>query len=311
MRIQFSWYVEDEDEHWETVDALARRDWAQTLRCLWIALGLALMLAGSGYAAVSRYQHTALQRIAFQIQSVIDLEAQALARGDVERYLAQQDPAVPGWLARQAEFARGCCAQAPSDTADLTAEAQRVELWGDVAWVEVTVGQDLLRQARFYRQTERGWLHTVPHARLWRHPVAQTYGAVTVHAHERDLEYIQPLVQAAQQALDDLCAGLPCPAERGLELRFVLAAGQTPGLLGDAVILPSPWLSGIPAAGVWEQSALGEVRYWAAYLAARKAMDPPFYYDLSPRQRAVLAEYATLYAARDPSAANVLPRIVA
>ena len=311
MRVELSWHVEDEDEEWETADAPAGHGWGRTLRYLWITVVLALLLAGSGYVALSRHQHTALQRIAFQIQSVIDLEAQTLVHGDVERFLAQQDQAAPGWVTGQAEFADRHCAQAGLGASFLTAEVRRVELWGDVAWVEVTVGEEPLRQVRFYRQTALGWLHTVPQARFWRDPVERTDGPVTVQAHERDWPYVQPLVQAARQAVEDLCAGLSCPSDRGLELRVVPDAGQTPGLLGDTIMMPSPWLSGIPPAGVWDEGSVAEVRYWAAYVAARKAMDPPFYYDLSPRQRVVLAEYAALYAAGDPSAASVVPRILA
>lgn len=315
MQVQFSWHVEDEDEYWETAAAPARREWARSLR--WVGLGVALVLlfAGSGYVAVSHYERTALQRIAFQIQSVIDLEAQTLARGDIERYLAQQDRAAPGWMAAQVEFARTYSGQPGSDAPDLAAKVQHVELWGEaaaggVAWVEVAAGQDRLRQVRFYRQTALGWVHTVPHAGFWGDPVEWTDGGVTVHAHERDRPYVQPLVEAAKQALEDLCAGPVCPPDRALELRVVLAVGQAPGHLGDAIVLPSPWLSGIPATGVWDQSTLHEVRYWAAYLAARKAIDPSLHYDLSPHQRAILVEYAARYAAQDPSAASVLPRIV-
>ena len=316
MQVQFSWHVEDEDECWETAAAPARREWARSLR--WVGLGVALVLlfAGSGYVAVSHYERTSLQRSTFHIQSVIDLEAQTLARGDIERYLAQQDQAAPGWMSAQAERARGYGRQASPDVPDLSAKVQRVELWGDaaaggVAWVEVAVGQERLRQVRFYRQTALGWVHTVPHAGFWGDPVEWTDGGVTVHAHERDRPYVQPLVEAAKQALEDLCAGPICPPDRALELRIVLAAGRAPGHLGDAIVLPSPWLSGIPATGVWDPSVLHEVRYWAAYLAARKAVDPSLHDDLSARQRAILVEYAARYAAQDPSAASILPRIVA
>ena len=99
MSSQFEWQAGD-DDRWETIARVTkedRRGWRHRVpRWLWVGL-LAILVTGAtgGYAAARRRYEVASKQIAFQIQSVIDLEARAFEAGDEELFLAQQDSRIP------------------------------------------------------------------------------------------------------------------------------------------------------------------------------------------------------------------------
>jgi hypothetical protein len=211
MNAQLDWQVVNDDGDWESI---AHVGTAPTLRLpgwIWrVAIAILLLLvAGNAIAVRYRFQR-AVRQIDFQIQGVIDLEARALAQSDVERYLAQQDASLPGWYAWQSARIGRACRKPDADISgpdahSLSAQARgcplaaparvaSVEMRGNVAWVEVITDEGSLRQVRFYRQTDQGWLHTAPHVEFWKKPVELRYGKVLVRAHERDLPYVEPAV---------------------------------------------------------------------------------------------------------------------
>jgi hypothetical protein len=172
----------------------------------WTCGGLIVVLilsVGGGTLTVRHRYRKVLRHIAFQIQTVIDLEARALTDNDRDLYLAQQDEAALDWVQRQAAHiwpsaprsGSGMVGRAALESksarsdrrlARLRAEVQRVEMRGSVAWVEVTTGQGAVRQARFYRKTPWGWKHTAPRTAFWQEALELDYGRVIVRAHERD-----------------------------------------------------------------------------------------------------------------------------
>ena len=244
---------------------------------------------------------------------MVDLEARALAQGDVARYLAQQDESQPDWVALQAaRIGRECTEVAAAGSVldalstgvcPLAAPAQvaRVEMREDVAWVEVVQPQTLLRQARFYRQTRQGWLHTAPHDRFWQDPVELALGRVLVRTHRRDLPAIQPQVAHIVDVVDDVCATLDCPADVGLKVRFT--HHDVPPELSDTVLtLASPWLTGISVDGSWDEGYARSLTYWVVYGLASQVVyddcDELWWPDAFPPHAAceeMLRACATLY----------------
>jgi hypothetical protein len=261
------------------------------MAALLLASAVAGLLVWRRYAA-------AQERIAFQIQSTIDLEARALAAGDLALWLAQQDAMAPGWLKGQARRAEA------GTLATARAQVVRVEVRDDVAWVEVESARPPIRRVGFYRRTERGWAHTAPRTAFWHNPVARTYGDVTVHCYERDQEQVEPLARAVAQAYAEACRELACPPPRGVEVRFVheSALVDAPRAAPGVVWLASPWLSGVGADGGPDPVALARASYWGRWAAAAGFVGVP---QLNSLQGALAAEYAT-WAGGSPAWASPL-----
>ena len=278
MKVQFDWQAANEDGTWETIASTDARPMLKVHWRIWAILIAALvaMAAGGRFLLQHRYQ-TALRRIAFQIQCAIDLEARALAERDTHLFLAQQDSASADWFVRQAvrfgfdSLQSHGTLDIPQDHASLdgAVKIQDIELKGDVAWVQVITGQEPRLQVRFYRRTDLGWKHTAPHVEFWQESVELAYGTVNVHCHERDLPHIEPLIKHVLVVLTDFCVTLDCPPDTGLKIEFAESPkGWMPSALGDTLILPSPWLSGIPLDGTWDAAYLDELADWVRYMTA-------------------------------------------
>jgi hypothetical protein len=144
---------------------------------------------------------------------------------------------------------------------------QNVESRGDIALVEVVAGQEPVRLVRFYRQTGLGWKHTAPRAEFWRDTVERASGAVTVRYRERDLHHVELLIEHILRVFGNACTLLGCPSDYALEVDLA-PVDTLPDVSGDKLILPSPWLSGIPVEGVWSETYLDELAYWVTYQVA-------------------------------------------
>jgi hypothetical protein len=344
VKIELDWQAENEEGEWETIATMVKRPGFHLPTWIWRgALTTLLLLGAAGYLTVSYRYHRALAWTEFQIQGAIDSEAQALARGNLRLYLAQQDPEAPNWYALQATslndlvpcVTRILGAQAwgqqgapPQDClSPIQGEVQRVELRGGVAWVEVVTGDGRsdhrLRQARFYRQTGHSWLHTAPRPEFWNDPVERTYSAVVARYDERDAPYVKPLIEHVERIATDVGLSLGGFQMQRLEVTFApelasaeLLLGELPTLSDGGMTLPSPWISGIPLDGEWDRAYLDQLRYRVAYAVARQFVaahtGEPF--DDGPRlsqlQRALVAEYAAWYAEGDMAGAPILGRIV-
>ncbi len=252
----FEWQAGDDDGHWETIaqeTGNARR--TRRRRVLWY-LGIALLAAivvtaACGYVVVRRRYDEASRQIAFQIQSAIDLEARAFAEGNKDLFLAQQDEASALWYESQSRsLERRGRSFAPVLTV-LPAQIDNVTMQGDVAWVQVIEGDPPLRRVRFYRQTDKGWLHTAPDLRFWRTPVEHGYGDQLVFSyHQSDQPYIDPLLDQLAQAFIELCASAGCAGDAKFVILFYPEDAGSDAQVNLA--LPSPWLSGIPE-GDWSE----------------------------------------------------------
>jgi hypothetical protein len=331
MDVQLTWQVGNEEGKWETISTADGRSRRKTHWWSWGVLltMLAALIGGGGVTLRHRYAR-AQRQIVFQIQSVIDLETRALEQGDLDLFMAQQDEASRAWYARQAVYVhsgRQRCrsnaiqASSPAVTDVLQKDCpptrppqvQDVELMGDVAWVEVVNDRESVRQARFYRQTGRGWVHTAPRVEFWKDPVELVYGKVIVLAHERDLPYIEPLVAHILQVVKDTGTMIGSSAASTLleiEFSIEVPADELPDLSGDVLTLASPWLTGMPIEGAWDGEYLEKAAYWVAYAMVSQSIAPIAGRDLSLLQRAIVDEYATWCSQKDLAQAPIL-RIIA
>ena len=330
MNVQFDWQAGDGDGRWESIARVKGYTLRKIPHWVWgTLLSVVVTLGISSYVGLRRWYAVALGQIAFQIQSAIDLEARALARRDLGLFLAQQDGAVPEWVTWQATRVRtdrfqankttsdGCTYPLPQGSRkrpplDLPAEVQSIEMRGDTAWVEVTAGQEPVRQARFYRQTDLGWVHTAPRVEFWKEPVVLEYDRLLVRGHERDVPHVEPLVRHITSVLDDLCATLRCPPDGVLEVNLAIETriDELPAFSGHTLTLASPWLSGIPVARTWDEETLDKVTYWLAYAVASRFLRHAAGGDLDLLQKAIVSEYAALYSGKDVTSAPLLRRVV-
>jgi hypothetical protein len=331
MRVRFDWQVVNEEE---TIVQETPRDRFGRLRkvpwWVWCA-ALAVLVTGAlavGLGVRQRYQ-AAQRRISFQIQSVIDLEARAFANAERARdlFLAQQDETSRRWYVQQEQRARRDCwrilpdqeAQRVPCTPVLPAQLTRVELQGDVAWVEVREDEPPVHRVRFYRQTERGWVHTAPRESFWGEKVTLRSDPFVARYHERDEPHVRPYLDRMQEIAAQVCGVLECLSHGALELDFTVdtPAFDAPYLVSeqrhrgsDKLLLSSPWLSGISADGGAPDKQLDRFTYWATYAIAARAVRASTEQDLNRLQEALLHEVAAWTSSQDPSQAPILGRIV-
>jgi len=260
----------------------------------------------------------------FQIQSAIDVEARAFARGDEERYLEQQDLTVPDWFRRQRLRIQPNCpslldqdqARRAYCSAALPAEVVSLDLQGDLAWVEVLEGDPRVRRMRFYRRTATGWKHTAPQPEFWRDERETYYGRVMARYHTRDRPMINPLLDRIATAQRDVCEAIYCPSLIELEVIFAIDAPPyaAPHLVSDpwpqgddTLFLSSPWLTGIPGD---ETPEFREETYRVTYALASRAIKATTGQPLNLLQEALIVEYAHWYATDDREQAPILGRAV-
>jgi hypothetical protein len=324
MSVQFEWQSGNDDGQWEVVAKTERRSlfkWVRRVpRWVWVALVVALVLAAtSGYFVVRNRYEAASREIAFQIQNVIDLEARAFAQGDDSLFLAQQDAASADWYAYQELRVQDGCASPPSGSVlpqeqcdpVLPAQIEDVELRGDLAWVQVLESEGATRRARFYRRTEQGWKQTAPRIEFWRTPIELTYGDLVFGYHRRDEPYVEPLIERIYETATTVCATVNCPPLSELAVVFAADAppDQRPALQENTLVLPSPWLSGVPADGTWDEADLDELTYWVAReltLRALRASSGRSW----PLHQALATEYAAWYAWGEAAQAPILEHLL-
>ncbi len=320
MGIDFNWQAGDEGGQWEVIAEQQRKvrrrkvpRWAR-----YVLLATIVLAAAGGYALIRRRYEQAHQQMVFQIQGVIDLEADAYAQGDADLFLGQQDEASPDWYDLQRERIKADCPNGAPASARcvpvLPAEVLEVDLREDVAWVEVLEDDPPVRRARFYRQTALGWKHTAPQLAFWGRAIELHYGDLIFRYHERDQPYMEPLVDHIAGAFYETCAQVGCPPDRSFQVNFavdpVLSTGIVPSFQDSEWILPSPWFAGLPIDGEWTQVQLDALDYAIAHGLATQALRVAPEEPLDPIQRALVAEFAAWQGTGRRDAAPLLSRIV-
>jgi hypothetical protein len=185
-----------------------------------------------------------------------------------------------------------------------------VTLHGDVAWVQVVTDKARERRVRFYRWTERGWVHAPPDPAFWGEPTVWQYERLLVQATAKDRPHGEILAAHIWEVAQAVCGALDCPDDMELSATFVPdAVGPLPRLSSQGLLLPSPWLTGIPVGKATPGSHDG-LDYWTVYYVAALAIDGLAPGNLSPAQAAILAEYASFHAAGNLDTAPILRRVV-
>ncbi|MBN1642441.1 MAG: hypothetical protein JXA09_14495 [Anaerolineae bacterium] len=307
MRVEFDWQVGGDGDDTETLVRTAKQRGLRVPKWTWLLIAVALtgLLTGALLFLRERYR-AAEERIVFEIQSVIDLEARAYARGDQTLFLEQQDPDAEGWLELQARRVDPLCDSgldspplALSGGGDcrpvLPATIAEIELRGSLAWVEVVEDDPPVRRARFYRQTAAGWVHTAPDPSFWGGFVEVQYGDLALFRfRRRDDPHLDAVVSSLGSALQDVCVNLSCPMEAPIEVDFavdprtdsVLESGE------DRFTFLSPWLSGIPVDGNWREAYLPQLQHALVSAVAGTHVRAVLGRELGALETALVDEYA-------------------
>ncbi len=348
MPLEFQWDVDAEGRR-ETIARVGQRRvprWALRLG-RWLLISLAV-LGTAAYGALRLRYEVARRQARSAIQDVIDAEARTFASADRAGYLAYQDSAAPSWLAVQSlRVLPGCadlrvcpdsrfpglCSAAhfswdePTDGRDAlcappgTAQIEYLDLRGDRAWTITREGDPPTLRARFYRRTVAGWRHTAPDPAFWREPVQLHGRGILIRYHRRDEPYITPLldqIRATLSELDETLRYWPVPGRLQIEFAVTTEAFQAPYVEhrragpDTLLVLPSPWLSGIPTGREWSTSQLQRLRYWVTYAALSARAREDLYGEGPPLlQQALLSEYGAWFLRYDPSLAPILRRVLA
>lgn len=332
MPPQLDWQIGDDDgaEEWLPVELpppppppLLRRALRRVPRWVEYALLAMVMIAAwTGYMSVQQRYAAAQERIKFQIQSVIDLEAQAFARRDGELFRAQIDPWAGEWEREQRRrFYSECQSAVQANTPSLDscypildAQVEDVDLRQDIALVQVIEGNPPVRRARFYRKTAQGWLHTAPKPDFWQPTVETRYETLTVYSHPRDVPYAQPMLEHIAGALAQVCERVGCPSGGGLNVELVArrTTGEAlPRFEGDRLLVDSPWLLGIPVEQTLNDSYYALLTREIARAAIHSAMGLTDDQSPSLLQQAIADEFISWYETHDTSSVPLLGRIIA
>lgn len=285
MNIEFDWQVGDQNDKQETLAEVRRRRRPPRPWWFWVLLvALVGAIAAGGVLYIKDRTRNAKEQIVFQIQSTIDLEARAYERRDLGLFLEQQDERESEWYALQSlRVDTGCSDPELVDSGMeflcqpvRQAQVRDVDLRRDVAWVEVLEGDPALRRVRFYRQTDQGWKHTAPQESFWGVAVELNYGGLVFRYHRRDEPYVEPMIEAAAQTFDQVCAELGCVLKALPEFDFAVhSAPGAPIRQVDSIYqLVSPWLVGVPEDETQPAPYQDQIEYAIAYDLASLALVP-------------------------------------
>jgi hypothetical protein len=329
VNIQFEWQVGSTEGEKETLARIGhhRKRWPWWA---WTILAAVIVSAATGgYLVVRQRYEQARQRIEFQIQAVIDLEAHAYRQGDADLFLEQQDDLAGDWYRAQAtRISQDCLRPTGGKTTSfgtveygipahrcrpvLPAQVDTIDLRGDVAWVEVIEADPPMRRARFYRQTDLGWVHTAPRPEFWGPAIQLHYGDLVFRYHRRDQPHVDLLVKHIAAAFADSCSALACSVEQLPEISFAVSdkVAEPPRLDGATLLLPSPWLSGIPTGKEWDEVYLSELTYAVTHEVVSQYLRSLTDQGLSGLQAALADEYAAWQATGDTAQAPIVGRLV-
>lgn len=308
-KINFEWQVGGENGEWETIAEMNKRLRKRWSWRVWaIIAAVLIVIVGIAYIILRQRFEQANQQIAFQIKQVIELETRAWNRGDVDLYIKQQDDLDLDWYAQQSRLITAKSIQ--SDAGNVPAVGiQEVNVQGSIAWVETIEGNESVRRMRFYRKTDRGWLHTAPDPRFWDRAIEYHYGdQVIFRFYRRDQPYVEPLVEKLGKAFYDICTTVSC--QEVFEVNFAINLPADDTVSEKTMHILSPWTSGIPLEGEWSEMVTEPALYELALriVRSRFSTPPPAKNSLTS---AIIDEYAAWKSSGDLSQAPFLGRIIA
>jgi hypothetical protein len=163
------------------------------------------------------------RRLRADLQVLVNLEAQAIANGDVELFLSLQSQEDATWFAgREVYFDYYVRDSSGWPRLEVTS----VELVDDYAWVHTVetseASGERLERVLFYRWTGEAWLCAAPDVRYWGAGREREIGPLRFSYHERDEPDIEPLAAGLTESLTPLCDDLGCSPDLSLTVQLLL-----------------------------------------------------------------------------------------
>jgi Tol biopolymer transport system component len=237
-------------------------------RVIWIALAIAA-LAVVSVAVYSAWVYRAgLAQASDQVRLVARLEAQAVAQGDRESFMALQDPDDSAWRSVQSkrfgQLERAGLTEFGWKAAGASPQFGAVSLEPDGARLDVTyrfsVTQPLpggpvtvsVQVPQYYKRTPSGWVRAMPGPEFWGGWRKLNGKHIVVIYFQRDAALIEPFVPRLDEVMDRVCESLTCPVllpitfDRFPETLLSLSDFSY-GYDNNGLKLPSPHWIGLPA----------------------------------------------------------------
>ncbi len=269
MSIELDWQVVDEDAPPPEAASLPSCEPHRTRpRVIWIALAIVALSVASVAVYSARVYRAGLAQASDQVRLVARLEAQAVAQGDSESFMALQDPSDSAWRSLQSkrfgqleraglpEFGWKAAGALPQfDSVSLEPDGARLDvtyrfsvtqpLPGGPATVSVQVPQ-------YYRHIPSGWVHAMPGPDFWGGWRELKGKHIVVIYFQRDAAIVEPFVPRLDEVMERICESLLCPVL--LPITFdnvpdtILSLSDfSYGYTNTGLKLPSPYLVGLPA----------------------------------------------------------------
>ena len=206
------------------------RRWPLISRKALAAIALILVVAIAGFAVYyDRVYHAQLDQVIPSVLQVARLEAQAIAKGDRDLYLAVQDPDDSAWQEMQSKRFGKLEKEGLSEwgwkATGVEPAPGSVTLEPGGARLDVTyrfsVTQPLphgptsvtVVLPQYYKHAPSGWVRAMPSVEYWgpwRHRSGQYF---VMRYLQRDASVLEPLVPYMDKLLSRMCDSLPCPPQ--------------------------------------------------------------------------------------------------
>jgi WD40 repeat protein len=249
-----------------------RRKPRRRLPLKWLAaIGAILVVAlASAVAYMNSVYRRQLAQVEREILPLARQEAQAIAKDDLDSFLALQDPDDPAWRAVQKEhfgrfernglpeFGWEVMGNAPHlGSVTLEPGGARLDVFYQYAVTDPMPGGPVsitLQLPQFYRQTSSGWAHGNLSAEFWGPWRSHGGKFFSMQYARRDADVLEPLIPRMDEMLAKMCNTLACPKQP----IFVIFESSPDALarLTDfsygfdessfILRLPSPHLTGVP-----------------------------------------------------------------
>ncbi|MEZ4729342.1 MAG: hypothetical protein R3E79_19600 [Caldilineaceae bacterium] len=187
------------------------------------------------------------------VAAALESEYQAWRQKDRDHFTTLLDlPAAERW---QWEW-RDYWSLSAAEFADLALDLRRVDRQGEIVRVEAVVNRPSTkwwrsspyRETRFYRETDSGWLRTLPPDSYWGPIQATETEHLRFEYRAHDAPVVEPQVARLQSVYLELCALLELPPEVQYKWTYILVPDRTDGRTGyfNRTQYTSPVLSEVP-----------------------------------------------------------------
>lgn len=190
-----------------------------------------------------------LRQIQNEIQKVLDVEVEATILGDRKGWAETVDPEVSSIVQRQW---RTFVSDRDRSGYDLTAgqvtplaETVQVDVWVSPPPRLRPWQPDLYYETRFYRQTDNGWVRSLPEPEFWGANVLLESENLRFEVSERDAEMVSRVADRLDRTLLDLYATLDISLPETDDPLMTIVVAPEPNAGSSAgfrrIVVPSPY----------------------------------------------------------------------